>query len=68
VTADDVLRVAREHVRPDRAAVVLVGDLDAFGEGLEAAGIGPVDVVRDPEDAADAEDATDADNGALPEG
>ncbi len=48
VTAEDVQRVAREHIHPEAAAVVLVGDHDQFGEALEAAGIGPVDVVRDP--------------------
>jgi zinc protease len=47
VTADDVLRVAREHLHPDRCAVVLVGDHDAFGSDLEAADIGPLDVVND---------------------
>ncbi len=47
ITVDDVLRVAREHIHPEAAAVVLVGDHDAFGEALEAAAIGPVDVVRD---------------------
>jgi zinc protease len=47
VTADDVQRVAREHIRPEAAAIVLVGDHDAFGEALEAAAVGPVEVVRD---------------------
>ncbi len=47
VTADDVLRVAREHIRPESAAIVLVGDHDVFGEALEAANIGPVEVTRD---------------------
>ena len=46
-TAEDVLRVAREHIRPEAAAIVLVGDHDAFGEALEAAAIGPVEVIRD---------------------
>lgn len=49
VTADDVLRVAREHIRPETAAIVLVGDHDAFGDALAAAGIGALDVVRDAE-------------------
>ncbi len=52
VSAADVLRVAREHIRPEAAAVVMVGDLDAFGEALESAAIGPLDVIRDPESAA----------------
>ena len=49
VTADDVQRVAREHIRPDNAAIVLVGDHDAFLPALEAAGLGPIEVIRDPE-------------------
>ncbi len=57
VTAGDVLRVARAHIRPEAAAVVLVGDHDQFGADLEAAAIGPVDVVRDDVPGAAAEDA-----------
>ncbi len=54
VTADDVLRVAREHIAPERFAIVLVGDHDKVGADLEAAGIAPVEVVVDePEGAAD---------------
>jgi predicted Zn-dependent peptidase len=60
VTADDVLRVAREHIRPDRAAIVLVGDHEQFGEALEAEDLGPIELIRDPEPtqaaAGDAED------------
>ena len=51
VTADDVLRVARDHVHPETAAIVLVGDHDAFGEALAAAGIAPIDVEVDPDPA-----------------
>jgi zinc protease len=47
VTADDVLAAARAHVRPDEAAIVLVGDADAFGAELEAAGLGRVVIERD---------------------
>lgn len=47
VTAADVQRVAREHIRPERAAIVVVGDHAAFGEALEAAAIAPIDVRRD---------------------
>ncbi len=54
VTAADVQRVARAHIRPEAAAVVLVGDHDQFGEALDAAGIGPVEVVRDAEPVAPA--------------
>ena len=47
VTADDVLRVAREHIHPEAAAIVLVGDRDQFGEALEAASFGPVETVAE---------------------
>ena len=60
VTADDVLRVARAHIRPEEAAIVLVGDHDAFGQDLEAAGFGPVDVVRDADVPADAAGEVDS--------
>lgn len=44
VTAGDVSRVAREHVRPDRAVVVIVGDLATIRAGLSALDIGPIEV------------------------
>lgn len=44
VTAEDVRRVAREHVRPDRAVVVVVGDLDTIRPGLAALDLGPIEV------------------------
>jgi zinc protease len=47
VTDVDVHAAARAHVRPAEAAVVLVGDADAFLPGLEAAAIGPVTVDRE---------------------
>jgi zinc protease len=47
VTVEDVLRVARDHIHPDRAAIILVGDHDAFGGALAAAGIAPIDVQED---------------------
>jgi zinc protease len=50
VTADDVLRVAREHIRPEAAAVVLVGDHEAIGDSLRGAGVGDVEVIRDEPD------------------
>jgi hypothetical protein len=52
VTADDVQRVARDHIHPEGTAIVLVGDHDAFGAALEAAAIAPVDVQVDPDPAA----------------
>lgn len=40
VTGDDVQRVAREYLHPDRSAIVVVGDASAVLESLEA--IAPV--------------------------
>jgi zinc protease len=59
VTADDVLAAARAHVRPQEAAIVLVGDADAFLPALEAADLGPISVERD------AVPASEAANGEL---
>jgi len=47
VTAEAVQAVAEAHVRPEAAAIVLVGDADAFVPALEAADLGPVTVERD---------------------
>ena len=47
VTAADIQRVANTHIDLDRAAIVLVGDADAFGAELEAGGFGPLTVERD---------------------
>ena len=47
VTVADVAAAAQRHLHLDKAAIVVVGDADAFGEALEAAGIGPVVVERD---------------------
>ena len=44
VTASDVV-AASSHIRPDAAAVVLVGDAERVVPELEAAGLGPVQVV-----------------------
>ena len=41
VTADDVQRVAREHIHPDAAAIVLVGDHDAVRRRARGAGPRP---------------------------
>jgi zinc protease len=48
VSGADVLRVARAHLAPERSAIVLVGDHEAFGAALDAAGLGAVHVERDP--------------------
>jgi zinc protease len=47
VTADQVLSAAQRYVRPDEAAVVIVGDADAFLGALTDAGLGDVQVVRE---------------------
>jgi zinc protease len=49
VGADDVLRVARDHIHADVAAIVLVGDHGEFADALEAEGLGPVEIIRDPQ-------------------
>jgi zinc protease len=44
VSADDVLRVARRHVRPGAAVVVVVGDRSRIEEAVRGAGVGPVEI------------------------
>lgn len=44
VTAADVQRAAREYVRPDRAVVVVVGDLSEIEAGLRALDLAPIDI------------------------
>jgi zinc protease len=48
VTADDVVTAARAHVRPEEAAILLVGAADEFLPALEGAGLGPITVDREP--------------------
>ena len=59
VGIDDVQRAAQAHVRPGAAAIVLVGDADAFLGDLEAAGLGAVSVERE------SASTTEAANGDL---
>ena len=40
ISPDDVQRVARTYLRPDRLAVVLVGNADAFAKDLKGVGFG----------------------------
>jgi predicted Zn-dependent peptidase len=47
VDVDAVAAAARDHLHVDDAAIVLVGDADAFGADLEAAGLGRVVIERD---------------------
>lgn len=68
VTVEDVLRVAQAHIRPEAAAIVLVGDHSAFGPALDTAGLTPTHVQRDAGTVSDgplaspAEDAGPVDN------
>jgi len=45
VTPDDVLRVARTYIQPDRLSIVLVGDAAAFREQLAKAGFSQYEAV-----------------------
>ena len=47
VDLEGVAAAARAHLHVDDAAIVLVGDVDAFGPALEAAGLGPIVIERD---------------------
>jgi len=44
VTREDVHRVARDAIQPDRLAVVLVGDADAVAEPIRELGLGPIQI------------------------
>lgn len=44
VTADDLARVARQYIDPDRMVVVVVGDWSVVGDEVQALGLGPVEV------------------------
>jgi zinc protease len=46
VTAEEVLRVAQERIRPADASVAIVGDADQFEAALGDAGLGVVTVIR----------------------
>jgi zinc protease len=47
VTVADIGRVARTYIHPERIAIVAVGDADAVGAELDAAGFGELEVVRE---------------------
>ncbi len=42
-----VAATAEAHLNVNEAAIVLVGDVDAFGSALEAAGLGPIVIERE---------------------
>ena len=44
LTADDVQRAAREYLDPDKLSIVIVGDVATIRPGLEALGLGPVEL------------------------
>ncbi len=45
VTAADVQRVAQKYIKPDRLAVVVVGDLKVIEPGVRALNLGPIKVM-----------------------
>jgi zinc protease len=47
VGIEEVGAAARAHLHVDRSAIVLVGDVDAFGSALEDAGLGRLVIERD---------------------
>ena len=47
VSADEVLAIAQARIHPDRAAIVMVGDAARIASDLDAAAIGPLEVIRD---------------------
>jgi zinc protease len=47
VMADQVQAAAHDHIHLDRLAIVAVGDADAVGRDLQAAGFGKVEIVPD---------------------
>jgi zinc protease len=49
VTPDDVQRVARQYVRPDRLSIVLVGNARAFIPQLQAVGFTDLEVIPLPQ-------------------
>ncbi len=44
VTPEDVQRAARKYLRPDRMAVVIVGDRKSIEEGIRAVNVGPIEI------------------------
>jgi zinc protease len=47
VTIEDVQKAARDHIAPGRLAIVAVGDADAVGIELRAAGFGDFEVITE---------------------
>lgn len=49
VTLDDVNEAVSKHLRPERSAIVVVGDAEKLADPLRSAEFGPVAIVEDPE-------------------
>jgi zinc protease len=47
VSAEAVLQAARSHLDPDRASIVVVGDVSHFETSLRDAGYAEVEIIRD---------------------
>jgi zinc protease len=61
VTIEAVQQAAHDHIHPDRLAIVAVGDADAVGADLAAAGFGELEVIAEemgPGEGSDEEDET----------
>jgi hypothetical protein len=46
ITPDDIQRVARQYIKPDRLSIVLVGNAQAFINQLRGVGFTDFDVIR----------------------
>ena len=46
VDVESAQAAVQEHLRPERSAVVVVGDADRIGAELDALGLGPVEVIE----------------------
>ncbi|MGZ6265907.1 MAG: M16 family metallopeptidase [Candidatus Limnocylindrales bacterium] len=64
VTIADVQTAAREHIDLDRIAIVAVGDADAVGAELEAAGLGELETITEEQAEGTADDEGEADSSA----
>jgi zinc protease len=47
VTVEAIQKAARDHIHPERLAIVAVGDADAVGAELESAGFGQLEVITE---------------------
>lgn len=45
ITPDDILRVSRQYIRPDRLSIVLVGNASAFVPQLRQMGFGQMEII-----------------------